>query len=51
MSICGGAERLILKDTNSNHNSEEIMKFICLGYMDERTWDAMAERDRTTLIN
>jgi hypothetical protein len=26
------------------------MKFICLGYMEERQWDEMPERDRTTLM-
>jgi hypothetical protein len=26
------------------------MKFICLGYMEERKWDEMPERDRTTLM-
>lgn len=26
------------------------MKFICLGYLEERTWDEMPESDRTALI-
>jgi hypothetical protein len=29
---------------------EEMMKFICLGYMEESQWDEMPERDRTALM-
>jgi hypothetical protein len=51
MSICGFAERLMSKGTDSNRSLEEIMKFICLGYMEERQWDEMPERDRTALMD
>jgi hypothetical protein len=30
---------------------EEMMKFICLGYMQESQWDEMPERDRTALMD
>jgi hypothetical protein len=30
---------------------EEMMKFICLGYMEESKWDEMPERDRTALMD
>jgi hypothetical protein len=51
MSICGFAERLMSKGTDLNRSLEEIMKFICLGYMEERQWDEMPERDRTALMD
>ena len=27
------------------------MKYICLGYMDEKKWDAMSERDRAAFLD
>jgi hypothetical protein len=35
---------------NSNRSWEEMMKFICLGYMEESQWDQMPERQRTSLM-
>jgi hypothetical protein len=51
MSICGCAERLLSNKERSDKTPEGIMKFICLGYMQESKWDEMPERDRTALIN
>jgi hypothetical protein len=56
MSICGFAERLMSKGTDlnrslANRSLEEIVKFICLGYMAESHWDEMSDRDRTALMN
>jgi hypothetical protein len=56
MSICRLTERLLSEGTNLNRklanlNLEEHMKFICLGYMEERQWDEMPERDRNALMN
>jgi hypothetical protein len=36
--------------TLSSHK-EDPMKFVCLGYLDERRWDALAESDRTALMD
>jgi hypothetical protein len=30
---------------------EESMKFICLGYLEERKWDEMSAHNRTALMN
>ena len=27
------------------------MKYLCLGYHDQQTWDAMSQRDRNALLN
>jgi hypothetical protein len=50
MSIYGCAERLLNNRDCSVKILEDIMKFICLGYMEERQWDEMTERDRTALM-
>jgi hypothetical protein len=51
MSIYGCAERLLNNRERSDKILEGIMKFICLGYMEESQWDEMPERDRTALMN
>src|SRR5262245_39655541 len=32
------------------HNSEEIMRFVCLGYMDEHAWDALPQGERDAML-
>jgi hypothetical protein len=51
MSIYGYAERLLNNRERLDKILEGIMKFICLGYMEERQWDEMPERDRTALMD
>jgi hypothetical protein len=51
MSIYGCAERLLNNRERSDKILEDIMKFICLGYMEESKWDEMPERDRNALMN
>jgi hypothetical protein len=29
---------------------EESLKFICLGYMDEKKWDAMSKREQDAMM-
>jgi hypothetical protein len=30
---------------------EKIMKYICLGYLDEKNWETMSERERNAMID
>jgi hypothetical protein len=50
MSIYGCAERLLNNRERSDKILEDIMKFICLGYLEERQWDEMPECDSLTEI-
>ncbi|WP_404790387.1 YciI family protein [Altericista sp. CCNU0014] len=51
MSIYGCAERLLNNRERSDKILEGIMKFICLGYMEESQWDEMPEQERTALMD
>jgi hypothetical protein len=31
-------------------NAEETMRFICLGYADEKAWDALSQREQTEMM-
>jgi hypothetical protein len=33
-----------------HHYVEEIMRFVCLGYADERAWDAMSQREQSEMM-
>src|SRR5262249_47478193 len=32
------------------NNAEETMRFICLGYADEKTWDAMSPKEQSDMM-
>jgi hypothetical protein len=32
-------------------NAEEIMKYMCLGYMDEKKWEQMSESEKNTIYD
>ena len=32
-------------------NPEEIMKYLCLGYMDEKKWEQMSESEKNALFD
>jgi hypothetical protein len=34
-----------------HHKQERIMKYICLGYMDEKKWEAMSESERNGFMD
>jgi hypothetical protein len=37
--------------TTALPGSEEAMKFICLGYLDEKKWDTLSEDERNALMD
>jgi hypothetical protein len=53
LSISGFAERLF--DVNHqppfHHHSEKAMKYICLGYMEEKKWETMPESERNAFVD
>jgi hypothetical protein len=53
LSISYFAERLF--DVNHqqpfHHHSEKVMKYICLGYMEEKKWETMSESERNTFVD
>jgi hypothetical protein len=35
---------------NGSPNAEEILRFICLGYVDEKTWDAKSPEAQSAMM-
>jgi hypothetical protein len=51
MSIRTFAVRLTgVGDANDMSVKEEPLKFLCLGYMDEKKWDAMSKSEQDTMM-
>jgi hypothetical protein len=40
----------IRREQPIHYDEEEVMKYICLGYMEEKKWDAMSESERDAII-
>jgi len=41
----------MVEDTEVAAIQEEIMKYICLGYFDEKKWEAMSESEQTAVMD
>jgi len=41
----------MVEDTEVAAIQEEIMKYICLGYFDEKKWEAMSESEQTAVLD
>jgi hypothetical protein len=39
------------EDDADSHIDEETMKYICLGYLDEKKWEAMSQSEQHALID
>jgi hypothetical protein len=48
LSISRAAERLYSE--SSQFQVEEAMKFVCLGYFDDKKWEALSETERKAFI-
>src|SRR5215467_224406 len=35
----------------ASYEQEETMKYICLGYLDEKSWETMSEREQNALVD
>jgi hypothetical protein len=49
LSISGVAERLI--GIAANYGPEETMKYVCLGYLDEKKWETVSESEQNALMD
>jgi hypothetical protein len=53
LSILDFAERLfgVNNEQPFHHDSEKPMKYLCLGYMEEKKWEAMSESGRNAFVD
>jgi hypothetical protein len=53
LSISSFAERLygVNNEQPFHHHSEKAMKYICLGYCEEKKWETMSESERNALMD
>ena len=53
LSISSFAERLygVNNQRPFHHHSENVMKYICLGYIEEKKWETLPESERNTLMD
>jgi hypothetical protein len=38
-------------EQKEGENSEETMKYICLGYLDEKSWEAVSESEQNAIVD
>jgi hypothetical protein len=49
LSICGSTERLLVRTTDPRR--EGVMKFVCLGYIEEKKWEGISEDEQNAMMD
>jgi hypothetical protein len=53
LSILGFVERLwgVSRQFIMKHEQEKTMKYICLGYLEDKKWDTMSDSERNAMVD